>query len=348
MTWAGTEPFNTNTGQFSSGAFPSSTTTNMTLAFTGGQGVFTCPNNSAYNAQFFLLGGAGDPDDNSYVAVDVISFTAPGGQLFDEADVCLIKNGNNGVFFDVGLPLTSARVGSNISGSRSYGTSGSIGTTANLPLSIAISWAGNIFTLWWLKPGTGWTSFATRDMTSTYDFTAPGARVGWRPGIIPTCQPNQMTLTIDNLRWGPTTDLTSGFNYLPPTALTTVFATNSQIEISWTASSAFVGSGLGPPTYYDVYRNGVLVGTTTGGATSFVDTGGPFSGSYVYTVAAANSSGTPLSGISSPLTVTVAPVELLVPFAAAPAFKPTMLANVKGIVPRIYVPIENNTVRTKQ
>lgn len=35
-------------------------------------------------------------------------------------------------------------------------------------------------------------------------------------------------------------------------------------------------------------------------------------------------------------------------FAPAATYPPVMLANVKGIKPRIYVPIQNTTVSTKQ
>jgi len=42
------------------------------------------------------------------------------------------------------------------------------------------------------------------------------------------------------------------------------------------------------------------------------------------------------------------PITLFGGFAPDQVFKPVMLVNVAGIKPRVYVPIQNNTVRTKQ
>jgi hypothetical protein len=348
MTWQGFEPFDNNTGQFTAPSFAPSAVTNGSIAFSGGQGTVTYPNNGAYSAQAFILPAAGDPDDNSYVAIDVVSFTAPGGQLFDVVDVCLTKDGNNGVFLDAAVPSTALRVGANFGGTRSYGSFVST-PTESVPYSIALSWQGNVFNTWLLVPGVGWTQYSSYDVTSLHDFTAIGGRVGWRPGFIPACQPNQATFTVDNLRWGPISDLTNNLLYLPPTNVATVLAIDTQIQIQWSASAAYVGSGLPPPTYYVVYRDGVQVGTTSGGATTFIDSGA-FSENhpYVYTVAAANSLGVPISGQSAPHTVIIAPSFLIMTFAPAATYKPIMLANVKGIKPRIYVPIQSNTVSTKQ
>lgn len=106
-----------------------------------------------------------------------------------------------------------------------------------------------------------------------------------------------------------------------PTGLTASAAGNTQINLSWSASSDSGGPGIAG---YKVYRNGSQIGTTT--ATSYSDTGVAVFNTYSYTVAAydvdgntsaqssaasgstfytiTNSSGTVLSSASSSYSVT--------------------------------------------
>jgi hypothetical protein len=347
MSWNGFEPFDVNTGQFTTPplAFLPSSATNPTLAFTGGQGVVSIPNNGTYSAPVWMLPAAGDPDDNSYVAIDLVSYTFPGGQAFDVMDVCLVKDGSNGVFLDANVSSTSIRVGANFGGSRNYG-SPTTTPVLTVPYSLAISWQGNIFSAWMLVTGTGWVKFATWDVTAFHDFTAVGGRVGWRPGFIPACQPNQATFVVDNLRWGPISDLSNDFLYLPPTNLATYTVDPSQIGTDWVASQPFSGSGLPPPSHYAVYRNGVQVGVTTGLAPeSFLDVGTFLSNTaYVYTVSASDSIGTPLSAQSAPLTVFVNPVSVYGKFVGAKVFTAVEISRVGDIIPRIWPTKKNNTV----
>ncbi len=90
-----------------------------------------------------------------------------------------------------------------------------------------------------------------------------------------------------------------GGDSTPPTAPTGVAATvstSTSVALSWTASTDNVGV-----TGYDVYRGGVLAGTTTG--TTFTDTGLSPSTAYTYTVKAFDAAGN-LSPASAPATAT--------------------------------------------
>ena len=84
-----------------------------------------------------------------------------------------------------------------------------------------------------------------------------------------------------------------------PSGLTASAASASQINLSWSASTDTVGV-----TGYNVYRNGVQVGTT--GSTSFSDTGLAASTGYSYTVAAYDAAGnvSSQSGSASATTLT--------------------------------------------
>lgn len=98
-----------------------------------------------------------------------------------------------------------------------------------------------------------------------------------------------------------------------------------------------------PPDSYNIYENGVLIGNTTN--TSFVDLN-PVPGLTTYSVTAVYG-----STESTPDTITVlngGTVTVYGGFAEAEDFPPIMLANLKGIKPRVYVPIQSTTVRTKQ
>jgi endoglucanase len=93
-----------------------------------------------------------------------------------------------------------------------------------------------------------------------------------------------------------------GGDTTPPTAPTNVAAiatTSTSVSLSWTASTDNVGV-----TGYDVYRGGVLVGSTTGTTrTTYTDTGLSPSTAYTYTVEAFDAAGN-LSPASAPVTAT--------------------------------------------
>lgn len=107
----------------------------------------------------------------------------------------------------------------------------------------------------------------------------------------------------------------------------------------------------GPPPAYIVDRDGVEIAQVLApGITSYTDVNVVVGHTYVYKVAAQDGSNTQQSDFSAPLSVTIpfADQHLFMPFVPASIFKPIVLANLKGIKPRIYAPIENNTVSTKQ
>ena len=73
-----------------------------------------------------------------------------------------------------------------------------------------------------------------------------------------------------------------------PTGLSATAVSSSQINLSWTASTD--PDNTASQIRYTVYRNGVQVGTTTAGVTSYADTGLTASTSYTYTVSASDPS----------------------------------------------------------
>jgi fibronectin type 3 domain-containing protein len=72
-----------------------------------------------------------------------------------------------------------------------------------------------------------------------------------------------------------------------PAGLSAAVATNTQINLSWSAASDTGGPGIGG---YKIYRGGTQIGTST--TTSFADTGGTAFNTYSYTVAAYDTFGT--------------------------------------------------------
>lgn len=84
-----------------------------------------------------------------------------------------------------------------------------------------------------------------------------------------------------------------------PTGVSGTPASDTSITLSWSGSSDSGGPGIGG---YDVYRNGSHVGATTG--TSYTDGGLSTFGTYSYTVAAHDTSGTQ-SAQSAAASVTV-------------------------------------------
>jgi chitodextrinase len=102
-----------------------------------------------------------------------------------------------------------------------------------------------------------------------------------------------------------------------PTGLTATPSSTSQINLSWNAASDIED----PPAQlrYQVYRNGVQVGATGAGVTSWQDTGLQPSTGYNYAVAALD-----MAGNLSPMSVsaqatTLAPLPTIASFRAAPA-----------------------------
>ncbi|MHB8811800.1 MAG: fibronectin type III domain-containing protein [Steroidobacteraceae bacterium] len=84
-----------------------------------------------------------------------------------------------------------------------------------------------------------------------------------------------------------------------PTGLSGTPASDTSITISWSAASDSGGPGIGG---YKIYRNGALVGSSSG--TSYTDTGLSTFSTYSYTVAAYDTFGT-LSAQSAAASVTV-------------------------------------------
>lgn len=100
------------------------------------------------------------------------------------------------------------------------------------------------------------------------------------------------------------------------------------------------------PAGYDVYRNGVPVAQYLG-APGFTDTV-PGIGLYTYNVAAWDGVSLDTSGLSAPFTIGIGQLAgIQGKFVPAPTFKSIMVANPGLINPRIYPPLDDNTVRVK-
>lgn len=107
----------------------------------------------------------------------------------------------------------------------------------------------------------------------------------------------------------------------------------------------------GAPPGYIVYRDGAeLAQVLTFGSTTYTDAEVAAGVTYTYTVAAQDGTDTAVSDLSSPLVVNVPlfPQNIYGLFVAADNYAPILLSNVHGIKPRIYTPIQSNTVSTKQ
>ncbi|KGE20869.1 alpha-amylase family glycosyl hydrolase [Paenibacillus wynnii] len=98
----------------------------------------------------------------------------------------------------------------------------------------------------------------------------------------------------------------------PPTNVTAVPQSASSVLVSWTASTDNVGV-----TGYEVYRNGVKVGTTA--ATSYTDINLTSSTTYEYTIKAFDAAGN-LSGLSAIAFATTPPGNSVKIFYKNPAF----------------------------
>lgn len=124
-------------------------------------------------------------------------------------------------------------------------------------------------------------------------------------------------------------------------------------ELRVTKGVALYQSNFTPPTApfstgppgYDVYRDGVSIGTFLGTSLSYDDTV-PTGGIYTYNVAAWDGT-EDISDLSDPLVLDInAPViPIYGKFVGPSVYKPVLIGDSAGIEPRIWKPKENNTVQ---
>lgn len=102
----------------------------------------------------------------------------------------------------------------------------------------------------------------------------------------------------------------------------------------------------GPPVY-GIFRDGVLIGSTTD--TTFEDLT-PLSGTHAYTVEVIDVDNNPMSPVSNSINISIALASYFYfgKFDPDVVYVPILLTDVKGIKPRIYMPLENTTVRTRR
>jgi Concanavalin A-like lectin/glucanases superfamily len=115
-------------------------------------------------------------------------------------------------------------------------------------------------------------------------------------------------------------------------------------------SAPFVGP-TDPPPAYTIYRDGIELNQVLGGGVvTYTDYSVSPSETHVYEVAAQDGADDLLSDFSNTLTVTIplSQGNAYGKFAAALTYPPFVLANIKGIRPRVYMPLEDITVRIKQ
>jgi chitodextrinase len=225
-------------------------------------------------------------------------------------------------------------LGVNSTGSRyKFIVNGGTGATGNCGAGYGCAEGGTISSGWHLITGTydGATArlYVDQNQIATETFKAPanaslplyigqyygGSGYGWN-GVIDEVRLYNRALT--------STEVSAIYNYtgvsdpLPPTVPGNVTATavsRNQINVAWHASTDDV-SVAG----YQVYRNGTLVGTTTG--LSYSDTGLTASTTYSYTVAAYDAGGNvsaqsaPVSATTLSLTISKISVDVLTPSGA--------------------------------
>lgn len=347
MSFKGLETFTADVGQFTK-SFWSVLGDRGTLSFVSDTGVVT--QTSGSSSTIWIRRDSGDGTTTSYVAMDYLSSVNNGAVSFVNANPGFFKSGNDFVIADFnvvdaasnsfGLAITTVLGGS-------HAFHGVTTLTLTAPFRVAVSLVGNVFTFYVFQAGV-WVSKLTADLSAVHDFTAPGAMVGWNAGFAIATNNGTPTVTIDNLQWGPNADLTSSFGYFPPTALGATQPVVGVVDLFWTDSIPVLGSGFtGPPPRYVVYRNGVAIGNT--GTNSYSDATAVAGNTYLYTVAAADVSNVPLSDQSTGLLVSVSVRTGFAfgKFALDAAYAPILLANIKGIKPRIYMPEENTTVRSR-
>lgn len=349
MSFQGIETFQLDVGQFFETRF--STDNQGTLTFVSGQGVVSDPGvGGPYSGTWLYINSGGVPPSAAYVAIDTVGWTASGSPSYISFNPGFYKDGNNFVFADNGPDFShpgsfGIRLGVGIGGIKQYNSPTAPIFASPLPFRKAIAINGKFLEFWVFVSG-AWTQLQTWDCSAIFDMTQPGAMNGFKAGfsLWNDAAAGNVTATVANLQWGPYSDLTKP--YLPPANLTGSQAPG-EVLLTWTASIP-VASGGGPPYGYAIFRGGVQIGTST--VTNFVDTNVTIGSTYVYTVEAIDSGGAAASALSNPLSITISSgqVILTTPFVFADSYKPVMLANVKGIKPRIWVPSQNNVVRTKQ
>lgn len=347
MSYGGTESYAVNTGQVAT--FHDAASTPGTITF-GTPAIENCPA-ASYASAFFAIPAAGDPPAAAYAAGTWVSTTVPGGQTYANFEVGFVRDNLTYVLADcvstTGTIITGA-VLLTVGGTHNESIPGG-GFSNTIPANsrIALAISGNTISVHLFTAG-AWVTLCSCSSVGIYDFTAPGALVGWRPFIGMSSSPNASSQTFSQLQWGPLSDLSNtGFN--PPTSLGGAIVPGPQVALTWNASVPFPGNPLTAPVGYNVYRNGTLLtNVTVPGQTFFTDTTVIAGLSYTYTVAAANADLTDASGLSAPLVINTSPVFLYGRFSPANAFAPVMLINVKGIKPKLYAPVINPNMRSRR
>ncbi len=127
---------------------------------------------------------------------------------------------------------------------------------------------------WWFNPRTGTsTVIGTYSTSGSQNFTPPDT--------------NDWVLVLDNAALGLGSPGTSTVDTTPPSqpaALAVTATSASTVSLSWAASTDNVGV-----TGYQIFRNGVAIGTST--TTNFTDTGLTSATTYTYTVSAYDAAG---------------------------------------------------------
>lgn len=164
-----------------------------------------------------------------------------------------------------------------------------------------------------------------------------------------------------------------------PSWVSYVFPATSLVQFGWTASiSGSLNPGMidevrvskgvalytanftppaapfidpGPPPGYTLYRDGIELVQLLGAILTYSDLGVLPGETHAYKVAAQDGLDLLLSDFSNILTVTIpfADGRAFGKFAGAAAtYPPFVLANAKGIIPKIYMPLEDVTARSKK
>lgn len=347
MSWSGIELFASNSGQTTHTHDPASSDCTMTF----GANPFMSNGAAFYSSGYWAVTGAGDPSGSDYVEITWKGSTYPGGQTYTNLEVGFVHDGGNVLIadFNTNGPVGTTQIQILIIISGTHNPLNVTTYSAVAGVRVALSLVGNIAKVWIYDQTTGvWNNILTNDISAYHDFTAVGGKTGWRPAVGMSASPNASTVSFSTLQWGPFADLQT-INFFPPTGLIASAIPGPAVGLSWIASVPFPGNPLTQPARYNIYRDGVYLNSvTTAGVTSYIDSTIVSGNTYSYTVAAANGTNVAVSAQSVPVTIGTAPVFLTMPFAQAATYKPIMLANVEGIKPRIYVPIQSTTVSTKQ
>jgi hypothetical protein len=348
MSYGGTESYAVNTGQVAIYHDVASVVSSLTF---GTPAVETAPT-AGYSSGFFAIPAAGDPPAAAYAAGTWVSTTVAPGQSYANFEVGFVLN--NGTYILADCNTTSgSMVGGAIllcvSGAHHESFSGG-GWTTPIPTNsrMALALVGNVASVWAYIAGSGvWTQLCSTNVGAYYDFTAPGALVGWRPFIGQSSSPNSSAQYFLGLQWGPYSQL-QGTGFYPPTGVGGAILAGPEVQLSWNPALPFPGNPLTIPVGYNVYRNGTLLANvTTTGVTNFIDSTVTAGVSYTYTVTAANADLSDASGQSLPVTLSTSPVFVYGRYVGAPVFKAFEITNTKGIEPRVWRPKSNNTIKAK-